>query len=196
MRTWESAIRELPSQQHRIAFGAGVSERLLPNYLAFSREVRDGAPQVLQMALDALWQVVQGDHISLGQLRDLQAGCRSATPDPERFASHLTSAAIDAANAIHETLEACYRDDPKRIAEVASYARDTVDMFVQERDQLDYQDPEMEERILRDPLMVRELAKQESELASLAQTKNLDGRFVQTYRAGARYDGKGTLDIG
>ncbi|MGH7334184.1 MAG: DUF416 family protein [Candidatus Rokuibacteriota bacterium] len=191
----EGALRELPSQRHRLAFGAGISERLLPNYESFAREYRYGDPTLLRRALGAIWEVVQGGKIALGQIRELQAGCRLGTPDPERFASPLTSAAIDAANAIHETLEVCYRDEPRRVAEVASFARDTVDMFVQERDNLDYSDPGLEERILADPLMIRELTKQQDELYLLARTDTLGSDFVKEYRTAAAYQGKSNIDV-
>lgn len=192
---WESRLKALPSQRHRIAFGAGISERLLPNYSAFRRETGYGSPSDLREALETAWGVVRGRSVTLERLRNLQARCRRAVPDVERFDSQLTSAAMDAANAIHETLEACYRDDPHRIAEVASFARDTIDLFVQERDNLDYADKNFEGMISRDPLMTRELEKQREELRALSQAQALDNKFVDYYRASASYGGKSNLDL-
>ncbi len=191
----ESVLASLTSHRHRLAFGAAVSERLFPNYQAFSDEVHWGAPNVLRNALDFIWQVVEGGTLTLSQIRELQAECRLATPDSERFQSRLTSAALDAASAVHEVLEACYRDEPQRIAEVGALARDTVDMFVQKRDGIDYNDSTFEDRILADPLMRRELAKQRSELAILDRTGVLSPGFIREFRESATYGGKGSIDL-
>jgi len=190
----ERAARSLPSHRHRLAFGAGIAERLLPNYGAFSREVRWGDPGLLRLALDLVWQIVAGGTAQLGKVRELQARIRSATPDTQDFASPLTSAAVDASSAVHEVLEVCHRDEPRRIAEVASLARDTVDLYVQERDSLRPDDPLFEQRILGDSLMIRELNKQRSEIELLSRAR-LDPAFVQRYRDHARFDGKSTISI-
>ena len=188
------ALGSLPSHRHRLAFAAGVCERLLPNYDAFSREVAWGDPTLLRRGLAIVWRVVQGGTVRLAEIRELQAMIRAVTPDTEDFGSPLTSAALDASSAVHEALEACFRDEPRRIAEIATLARDTVDMYVRERDDLHSSDPLFQQRILVDPLMVRELEKQRSDLNLLTRTQ-LDADFVRRYREGAQYGGKSSIDI-
>jgi uncharacterized protein YjaG (DUF416 family) len=48
------------------------------------------------------------------------------------------SAALDAGTAVVETLQSLLDGDSKQIVDVASFCRDTVDMYIQERDHLDY----------------------------------------------------------
>jgi hypothetical protein len=49
----------------------------------------------------------------------------------------------------------------------ASYARDSVDMFIQIRDGPEFGAPGFEEHILSDPLMTRELASQTKDIVLL-----------------------------
>ena len=190
----ESALAKLPSQRHRLAFAAGISERLLPNYEVFSREVGWGNPSLLRSAMDVVWLMVAGGKLRLREIRELQAQIRDLTPDTENFASRLTSAALDAASAVHETLEVACRDDAHRVVSIATFASDTVDLFLKERDDMDPNNPLLEQRILADPLMSRELKKQHQELQLLSRA-NLDPEFVRRYRDEARHDGKSNLDL-
>ncbi len=191
----ERVLAKLPSQRHRLAFAAGISERLLPNYETFSRDVGWGDPALLRSALDLVWRMVGGGRAMLGEIRELQAQMRMVTPDTENhFASPLTSAALDAASAIHEALEVGYRDDARRVADIATFASDTVDLFVKARDDMDPNDPLLEVRIVADPLMARELKKQRQDVELLSQAQ-LDAEFVRRYRNEASYDGKSNLDI-
>jgi uncharacterized protein YjaG (DUF416 family) len=77
--------------------------------------------------------------------------CEKIIPDTENFESPLTSAALDAAVAVTNALEYCLDNEDKKIDEVATVARDTVDLYIQDRDNLDYQDPNFEEKISNDP---------------------------------------------
>jgi uncharacterized protein YjaG (DUF416 family) len=189
----EIALTKLPSHAHRLLFGAGVAERLFPNYRAFTTEVGWGDPALLRQALDAIWHKLEGGRLPLGEIRERQAKVRLVTPDSEAFRSALTSAAIDAASAVHEMLEVCFRDDPRRVTTVATFARDTVHMFVQNRDHLDYNDPDFWQRMLKNPLMIRELNKLQSDLDLLGRTPLLDQSFVRAFRSAATYDGRSNL---
>lgn len=56
---------------------------------------------------------------------------------------------------------------------MASQARDTVHIYIQARDDLDYSDPEFEQKILADPLMIEELEKQQQDLKEVECARDL-----------------------
>jgi len=138
--------------------------------------------------MEQIWALLSGRVVSVGRLRDLAQACEEAAPDTEQFDSLYTSAALDAASALVETLLCCDDGLAARGARVATSAIDTIDMYIQMRDHLAPLGEAMEELIARDPLMARELAKQAEDLAELASMKELTPDFINTLRMSSRYD--------
>jgi|SRR5580704_8474189 uncharacterized protein YjaG (DUF416 family) len=155
-----SAVRP----RRRVAFAASCCERLLPNYVAFWKEGKRGSPAVLREALDAVWTAAMGQEVSSARIDHLYAQVDRVIPDTEVFSSDYTSPALDAGAALEEALRCCVDYAPARAARAASLARDTVDMFIQVRDSLQYGESDFEERISRDALMVSELQRQRNDL--------------------------------
>jgi uncharacterized protein YjaG (DUF416 family) len=151
----------------RIAFMAQVGMRMLPNYERFSAETGFGDASVLRRTLDAAWSWVESGKPP-SDLTTLREACEKQAPDTERFRSRYTSAALDAANAAVAILDAIERPDEARPEEVASLARDTIDLFVQELMDLDPNAPNFENAVLRHDLMQRELRRQREDLETLA----------------------------
>src|ERR1700722_14915320 len=54
---------------------------------------------------------------------------------------------------------------------IATFATDTIDMYVQAIESMEAADPKLDEKIARSPLMVDEIRKQESDLSRLAKVK-------------------------
>ena len=179
------------SHRHRVAFCASVCERLLPHYIAFSRQVGWGDPMLLRNLLDEVWRFVTGESPRPDRLSKYALACDRAIPHTEDHTHDLTSAALDAATAICETLKCTADGDVRRCGEIGGYGRDTVDMYVQLRDGIEASDPTLEARILADPLMQQELAKQASDLKVLAETKDIDSTIVEQLRG----NGRGSLGI-
>src|SRR4051812_43018516 len=117
-------IAALPPS-HRIVFAASCSERLIPNYAAFSRMEGWGDTGVLLHALNAAWDHIAGMSLSEPRVRELLAACERIAPDTEDFSSIYTSAALDATTAIIATLECCLAGDIQSAAHAAQSARDT-----------------------------------------------------------------------
>jgi len=63
-------------------------------------------------------------------------------------------------------------DEPSYAVRITTFARDTIDMYVQTVDKLDPADPELNEKIAQHPLMLQETAKQESDLSALLTVKS------------------------
>lgn len=140
---------------------------MLPNYEKFHRMEDWGNLNVLKTGLAEVWAVLAGQRIATSRLEALARDYADAAPDMERFLSLCTSSALDAASSIVETLRCSMDGDPARAVQVATSARDSVDMYIQMTKDLDSSDPEMEQAIASDPLMRREIEKQQVDLAGL-----------------------------
>ena len=167
---------------HRVAFAAACCERLLPNYSAFAREVGWGQPDTLRAALDYVWSALDGGSVDHDEIDRLMERCDAVIPDTEDFDTSSVSAALDAGTAVVGTLRSLRDGDPRHVVEVASYCRDTVHMYIQDRDDLHDNDPSFDTKIGQDPLMRRELARQSEILSELASTPVLDGTLLKRLR--------------
>lgn len=170
------------SPAHRVVFAASCCERLLPNYNTFSRMENWGDPQVLELALDEIWKSLEGVRLPPKRIKELIKKTERVAPDTEDFPSIHGSIALYAAAAVGATLECCLNGDPRRAAEVGSLAVSAVDMYVRERDDLDFNDPDTWERVGKDPLVRRELDRQRQDLEQLKNVKELDRDFIRKFR--------------
>jgi uncharacterized protein len=155
--------------QSGLAFALSCAERLYPNYLAFVRAHAWGDSEAVRQALDLAWRALGPSPISAEERDTLLARCEAAAPDTEEFASGHVSAALDAACAACLLLEFLRDGDAGLVAQLAALCRDTVDMYVQELEQLAPPDPNLEERIHTHRLMQQELARQRADLALLRE---------------------------
>jgi Uncharacterized protein conserved in bacteria len=165
----ETEIRRQVSQLadwQRVAFMASCCERMLPNFSQFVADVGCGSAEPLRRALDTTWEWVTTAAVPI-DLVELREACERLAPDTGRFKSPLTSAALDAANATAAVLDSLESNDAEKAVEVASLARDTVDLYVQALLNLDPGDVGFESKILSHPLMQSELARQHEDLMYL-----------------------------
>jgi uncharacterized protein len=179
------------SRRYAVTFAAACCERMLPNYQAFSKAETWGDFPLFQTALDEVWNYVLGAPVSAQRLKRLLSQCEAVVPDTEDFDTLWASHALDASASVCETLELCLDGDVEHAVTVATSSRDSVDMFIQERDGMEYSDPYFEQKILGDALMVRELKRQVDDLTTLRQHPVLSNDMVKAFRG--RYQGQSNL---
>lgn len=171
------------SRRHAIAFSAACCERLLPNYRTFVEQANWGDWQLLRSTLDEVWSHIAGIDIPTQRFRSLLKRCEAVIPDTNDYGTIEASNALDASSGVCETLRLCIDGDVSHAVIVANAAVDTVDMFIQVRDHMDYADPQFEEKILADSLMVRELEEQLVTLRSLELQVPLEREYVELLRS-------------
>ncbi|MFH6995145.1 DUF416 family protein [Flavobacterium sp. FlaQc-48] len=145
--------------EKKITFSLLICERLLPNYVYFSKKYGYGDPSQLEEIISTLFK----DLIEKNKSQNIDNYINvveNLTPDTEDYSTILASFALNACTSILSTLFFLKDDDFENLADVATYARDTVDMFIQERDDLDMNDSQMEILIEKDPFMQKELKRQ------------------------------------
>jgi uncharacterized protein YjaG (DUF416 family) len=156
------ALQRLPTQA-ALGFALCCAERMYPNYVRFELEHGWGNSLVIRNALDVAWAQLTSQDSKI-DTRLLEQQCEAATPHTEDFDSDYVSPALDAASAAMMTLQLARTGEVGLAAEIASLARDTVDMFVQELEGLSPSDRDLESRILNHPFMQRELSRQREDL--------------------------------
>jgi uncharacterized protein YjaG (DUF416 family) len=120
------------------------------------------------------------------ELRDLLAQCDECAPDAEDFTSLYVASAQDAAFAICALLDFLLDGDLDRLVSVPRLSTDTVDLIVQEREDMDPRDPLREQRILEHPVMQQELVRQRRDLAGAAELALGDEAALSAFRTRAQ----------
>ncbi len=160
------SLNELGSES-RVAYALSCAERLFPNYLVFARHHSWGDPEAIRDALDLAWRVLFDGMRDLPAHHDMRYRVQQAEPDTNMFDSIYVSPALDAAASAGLTLDLLSDDDARHVVDIASLARDTVDMYIQEHEGMAPNDPLLERRILEHPLMQKELQRQAHDLIVL-----------------------------
>jgi hypothetical protein len=151
-------------QKGLVIFALACAERLLPNFRRFSREHGWGNVQPLREALDLAWAWLENGSIDAAAAAELRDACEEQAPNTEDFDSLYVSPALDAANASVAVAKLLVEPEAETAVEVATLARDTVDMYVQEIDGMPANSADLEELIRLHPMMQRELSDQREAL--------------------------------
>jgi uncharacterized protein len=179
----------------QLAFGAICCERLLPNYLAFIQEVAWGNIVFFRDALDLVWSYIAGKKISIQEIKNNLSLCESVITDADDFPSLYASVARDACFSVCYLLEYLIEKNINAIVYIATYATDSVDMYVQVIEDLIPNSLDLEQRILEHPLMQRELLQQQKDIELVEKVGDVDSKFLNQLRNSWENNGKSNLDL-
>ena len=162
---------------HRIAFAASCCERAYPNYVDFSRQAGWGDPKVLRESLDMAWEIVDDERPNVGMLLQFERKCQQATPDLDDFCTPDIDVACatgqEAAFMVTLLLQLCRETIPLHAVRIARFAFDTIDMYVQVIQELNPNDPQLEDKIDEHPITRAELSVQKEDLLTLARIQTV-----------------------
>ncbi|WP_137940382.1 DUF416 family protein [Chitinivorax sp. B] len=181
--------------KQQLAFGALCCERLIPNYLMFQQDAGWGDNVPVRKALDCVWAYLHDQTPSSQEIKNATASCESAAPNSEDFASLYVTSAQDACFAVCSLLDYLFKNDVDRVVQVATYATDSVDLYVQEIEGMEPNDPQLEQKILAHRLMQRELTQQEADLKAIELAPSLSQEFLAQRKASWNNNGKSNLDL-
>lgn len=142
----------------KIMFSLLICKRLLPNYIYFSNKFKFGNPSDLESVIFTLFKNLM-ENKENNNIDNLIKKIENNTPNTEDFNTIFVSFALDACTSILSILYYLKDDDINNIVDIATYARDTVDMYIQERDNLIIS-KELEFLIENDILMLNEKKRQ------------------------------------
>lgn len=165
----------------QLVFAYLTCERLYPNYVYFSQNYNFGEPSILRDAIDYLYSNLLENNFDKNTVDNLIKKVDKNTPDTEDFDTAFVSSALDACTAVGDNLDFLIDKDFSRIKSIFSYAIDTVDMYIQEIESLDFnKDKYFQQKIDNHPLMQKELAIQQGIVTFLCNTKSIDYGDIQT----------------
>lgn len=182
-------------RRRQLAFGAACCERLLPNYEAFQMDASWGKFNAIRHALDLVWSHLRGVLVTNRGITQAIASCESVAPVSDVSDSVYVAAAQDACFAVCSLLDYMAEPDVNRIVQAATYATDSVDLYVQEIENMASNDPDREANILAHRLMQRELLQQEHDLEAVERGVAIDEAFLMKLRFSWDNGGKSNLDL-
>lgn len=162
-------IEQLPTRL-RVAFAAACTERMTVAYGRFSNLNNRGDALAFNTILSRLWSDLVGDTMSDAEVDEHIESCMKLIPredcGPRVFEQ---PAAEDAASALVYTLR-CRRDGKaQEAAWAARRVYEALDYFVINNEKIDANAAGAEARVLADPLVQAELARQERDIDELAR---------------------------
>jgi hypothetical protein len=141
----------------------------------FFQRARWGGPAALRASLNRVWDFIEGSIWVLDDLAELEQKCESVTPDLDDFSTPdidvQAGAAQEAAFMVRLLLQFCRDNQPSYAVRIITFARDTIDMYVQVIEKLDPADPQLNEKVAQHPLMLKEIRKQENDLLKLKEIR-------------------------
>lgn len=155
----------------QLVFLLAICQRLIPSFQAFAKEAGVSGEKELRRLIDKAWAALLAG-IWNAEFSSDMAQAEKLAPDTEDFESILVSSALDAAIAISFLMKAFTENQTGSIVEAAGLIRDSVDMYIQELENLDPGDPSLEKKILTHELMQKELKRQREDLSFLTALDN------------------------
>jgi uncharacterized protein YjaG (DUF416 family) len=156
-------------------------ERLYPNYLYFSKNYGFGNPDELKEAIDFLFSNIFNSNPDKKKIQLYISMVDRITPLPANYDTILASSALDACGVVYESLNFLLDKNTSRLDSISTMATDTVDMYIQETEKLDYNtDADFQKKIDTHPLMVKEIEVQKGIITFLSNQFSIDSEDIQT----------------
>ena len=171
-------------------------ERLYPNYVYFSDNFNFGEPSALKDANDFLYDCMFEDNPDKMLVDKLIKKVEKNTPNTDDFQTHFVSSALDTCTSICDSLEFVLDKSFSHIEYISSYATDSVHMYIQEKESLDFNaDKNFQQKIDTHPFMQREINIQTGIISFLNNTKGLDSGDIATLLTLQDNNGRSNLDL-
>ncbi len=177
-----------------LIFGYLTGKRLLPNYSFFSKNYNFGDPLILEKYLNEIRNYILDFNYQIS-FNGFESIIDKITPAPENFVTILASSALDACGVVFEILSYINDNDQQHIEAISTMATDSVDMYIQEKENLNMNIPESEEKISSHPLMLQERKTQEEIWNYLHRANVLNEEAITALEKLQFNNGMGNLDL-
>ena len=165
------------SYGHQCLFLLLTCDKMLPNYVSFSAETNWGNPQVFKDAMSTLEHTALGKAFAESELKVLSKSIEENIPDLEAF--ETGSFAFDSSIVFNEAILFLINQDPENLVNAIQGALDTVDMFVQMKDNLDPNDKAFEAKIQDSLYLKREVNRQQLMIDHLSRIQKITKEAIE-----------------
>tara|TARA_R110000868_G_scaffold71713_2_gene209724 strand:- start:52098 stop:52682 length:585 start_codon:yes stop_codon:yes gene_type:complete len=173
-------LRKL-TDKNQLQFAFWITKRLFHNYVFFSKKTTFGNIDVMLDALNLIEAYMLKGIRNEIEIREVIEKVEENTPDTNDFSTITVSFALDSCNAINECLRFILDKDIKHIINTGVFFRDTIDMFIQEKEDLDYSALDFENKIQSHEIMIREMGAKKAFLSKLKKNPNESLLKVMVY---------------
>ena len=171
------------SFRHKVLFAVLACERMLPSYIYFHNDEKWGSVSALKDTLEFLYTFTINGNIDMPIIDKLKIDIEQNTPDLDEFSSESASYAFDTCTTYYETLEYAKTKNNTHLSNVVESLLATVDMFIQEQDDLDPGDIHLEEKISKNKYMMNEIERQNTILSVLSKQELITSELIKTLRS-------------
>ena len=178
----EKRLKLLPND-NKVLFSALTCEKLLLNYNYFSSLENWGDKSILDDPMVLYYEFIKNNIIDEIELERISRLIEDIAPDTEDFNSPLVSYALDACCAFEDTINFLKTFDYHYVLNVSSYARDTVDMFIQEIENLDPNDIFLDKKIHQNKYYQNEFNRQKNILNYLSNITEITPNVITELRS-------------
>ena len=180
------------SQWQKVAFGAALLERMLPNYQLFSEATEFGEPRVLRSQLDLIWQWLdKSNRVKINYTAQLTK-LELQIPDPENFDTYGVYPALDTCMAMTAIMQSIQDIKTENFADVSRLSENSVLSYVELM--LEQEGELTESMLLEHPLTQWEHATQQ-ELFEFVSKNSEDKASAKKLKSLALSEGLSNLGI-
>ena len=170
--------------KEKLLLFAGINcEKLYPSYQKFTKVENTGDPELIEPALSLIFQSVFNHQLfSINEVNEIKNKIDIIIPELSDYESSLASFAVDFCSAIYDTLDFITDGDINKIVNTAIYALDTVDMFINMKEDLEYAQKDYEKIIANDVFMVSELKRQSMLIDKIKKLDKISDESINELR--------------
>ncbi|MCA6442529.1 MAG: DUF416 family protein [Bacteroidetes bacterium] len=171
-----------------------TSLRLYPNYVFFEKKYKFGKAEILRKYLSTIREQIINVKSEI-KFDNYESIIEKITPVPHEYDSVLASSALDACASVVELISYIEDRDYSHIQSILTLATDSVDMYIQENENLDMNNEDFEMRIATHPLMVKEHNIQKGIIGYLNKIQKIDEKDLLTLEILQENNGLGNLNL-
>jgi uncharacterized protein YjaG (DUF416 family) len=166
----------------QLTFAYLTCERVYPNYVYFTQKFNFGNSDILREAINFIYEVIfDNTDIDIEKVNDLLASVFQNIPATNDYPTFDATIAMYSGGVIHESLNLLKNiNNSQLLIDIATLSTDAVDCFIQERDDMDYDEPNFEEIILNDTLMQKEITIQKGIISYLSKINKVEQTDINT----------------
>jgi len=163
---------------NQLAFAYLTCERLYPYYVYFSLNFSFGSINIVRKAIDDIRKHLIEDVISDEEILQDFNEVSVNTPDTDDFITIHASSALDACCIVLNSLQFLLDRKFDHLVYMSRYGTDMVDRYLNSDIEADVISPKLEQAILNDPLMKREISFQNEVISFLISHPTLKGSDI------------------
>ncbi|MGB0894559.1 MAG: YjaG family protein [Parashewanella sp.] len=172
-------LKALNTSQKQL-FAIALCQRMYPNYQLFSNVCEFGKPEVLNTALNLLWQKQYDQKLKLNIDIYLER-LEDNAPDPEKFDVYGVYPAQDAVSALISLLSGIQSDVDEDIINISKLSSSTVASYIEASCEQELTEAQLDDYVFAHPAMIEEKELQEMLLEAIESNK-INAEFVKGLR--------------